>query len=198
MYTRACLFYDLLHFRGMPIYKISVFLGGYCQNSFFQLFWHCHLLIPGSFGIKIRNYLFFQKLLSENSHGISSCRGLIEKFWLFIQNHINALFIRFIWSINTCQNKAQYYKCPNESSNYSKNFQSTEFYKWEIKKFISLFQKIFRWKFHDWFTIWIWILLIMMMMMGFHDFQCIVDHFWCFQLICSVWNEWNKTSIFCL
>ena len=51
----------------MPIYKISVFSGGYRQNSFFSTFLTL-TYIPESFRIKIRNCLFFQHYFPENSH----------------------------------------------------------------------------------------------------------------------------------
>ena len=65
--TRACLFYDLLHFRGCPFTKFQFSQGAIDGIHFFSAFL-IMLHIPGSLEIKIRNYLFFLRLLSENSH----------------------------------------------------------------------------------------------------------------------------------
>ena len=57
--TRSCLYHDLMHFRGCPFTKISVFSGGYRQNSFFSTF----LTLP-----YILEIAYFLTLLSEYSH----------------------------------------------------------------------------------------------------------------------------------
>ena len=55
----VCMFYDLLHFRRCTFTKFQFFSGGYKRNSFFSTFLTLPD-IPGSLGIKIRNYLSFK------------------------------------------------------------------------------------------------------------------------------------------